>query len=526
MKQLYRTGLLFCALLLVGVCTACGPGSDPGHPSGSEEGTVPLTIGTTDKISQLDPAASYDFHTWEVHNATMSGLLSYSFDGQVVPALAEALPVLDEDGRTWTITLRRGLRFAGGRELSAEDVVWSVERVSRLGGDASWFVTSFLAEARTIDTYTVAFELQKPTSFFPSLLAVPAYFPVDRDCYPADSIDRDSTCGGIGRYRISEWQRDSRLVLEANPDWPDEPPLTKQIVVRYLDAADTMRRALVDGTIDLAWNTLTPKDIDELRATEGVRTWDGPSSYTRMLVFTHTIAPFDDARARRAMTFLVDREALSEHAYKGRFSPLYSPIPDAMPGHLPTLPRVDVARGTALLSEAGYSVDSPMSFDLWYASDHYGDEEEAVATLIKEQLEATGMIRVALHGEPWSSYVDSTGDCGYQAFLLGWYPDYLDPSTCIDFFAWSSATPGLCSNYQSAKMDELVQGAQAETDQTVRFELYRQIQQLWVSDVPTLPLAQGLLVAFTRDDVDEVLIDAAGLLRYDLMCRKTQDRKR
>lgn len=501
------------ALLAAGMLILYSPaGAEEAPQTAREKGLV--IIGTTDKASDLDPANSYDFHTWEVHWNTMSGLVGYGSDGGMIPALAASPPSVSEDGLTWTVELRQGQKFPSGRELTSRDVKWSVDRVRHLGGKASWLVTSFVESVEVAGPYSVSFVLLKPTSFFPSLLATSPYFPLDQSCYSAYSIDTDSTCGGLGPYLIREWVRDDYLLLEANPDWPGEKAVTKRVKVRYFDSSASLRQALEAGSIDLAWNTLTPDDLIALRADDRMKVWENNSSFKRMLVLTHHVEPFSDPRVRQALSYLVDREALAEEAFKGTFSPLYSPIPNATPGHIDTLPTRDVNKGIALLAEAGYDAERPLRFDLWWTDDHYGDSEVDLASTLKNQLEATGVIQINSRSSHWTTYLDATNECEYPAFLFGWYPDYVDQSTAIDFFALSEATSALCSNYSNPEMDKLVRAAQSESDPNTRARYYNEIQQLWVKDIPTIPLLQGVLFAASRSNLEGVSFEVSAALRY------------
>jgi peptide/nickel transport system substrate-binding protein len=510
-----RIGLLICSLILM---ASLALASCRGAPTVAAQ----IVIGTTDRITDLDPANSYDFHTWEVQFATTAGLLANDVEGNPQPALADAMPTVSADALTWTVTLRQDLKFPSGRAFTAEDVVWSIERIHRIGGDPNWFVSSFLdmdnVGVEALDEYTVAFHLVDPVGYFPSLLALPTYSPIDQTCYSADEIDSDSLCGGIGPYMIKEWVRDERLVLEANPDWPGEAPMTDTVTIRYFTEASTMRLELESEGIDVAWKTLTPADIADLQETEGVIVWEGSgANVKRYIVFTHTIPPFDNPDVRQAIAYIIDRDAITERAWQGTYTPLYSPIPDAIPGHMDVLPRMDVDAGIALLATNGYDATNPLTFDLWWTTDHYGDEEGDVASLMKEQLEATGVIVVNLQSAEWATYTDSMSECAYPVYLLGWYPDYVDPSTWTDYFALSTSADDLCSNYNNPDMDDLIIAGWAETDAAARTQIYDQIQQLWAVDLPTLEFAQGRLFAGYLENVQGVTVDALSLLRYDLV---------
>ena len=109
MTRPYRLLAAVALAVSVGACT------------GGTQTADTITIGTTDRVSELDPAASYDIHTWEIHAATMGGLLMSDAGGEIQPVLAKELPVVSDDGLTWTLSLVEGLRFGSGRELTAEE---------------------------------------------------------------------------------------------------------------------------------------------------------------------------------------------------------------------------------------------------------------------------------------------------------------------------------------------------------------------------------------------------------------------
>jgi peptide/nickel transport system substrate-binding protein len=178
------------------------------------------------------------------------------------------------------------------------------------------------------------------------------------------------------------------------------------------------------------------------------------------------------------------------------------------------MPAPDLERAESLLREAGITEKEPLRLDLWWPSDHYGSREPDLATTLKLQMESTGLVKVTLHDAPWQRYTAESAGCSYPAYLLGWQPDYLDVSTSVDFFALSTATGDLCSNFASADMDRLILAAQTERDPARRLELYAQIQELWAVEVPTVPLLQGTVSAVTFGDVAGVVIDPSGMLHY------------
>ena len=479
-----------------------------------------IIIGTTDSVTDLDPAETYDFHTWELFYNMAGGLLTYiPGTTKLMPQLAEDLPTVSDDGLEWTFKLRPGMVFPDGTPLDAHAVKWSVDRVVRLQGDPNWLVSAFLDEAVVVDDLTIKFKLQNPVGFFPYLMVDPPWFPVSPNCYSEDGFDSDSTCSGLGPYKIVRWERDVELELEANPDYPGRAPQANKVIVKYFADATTMRLALENGEIDVAWKTLLPTDYVDLESNPNVTVIESPGAYIRYICFNATTPPFDNFKVKQAISLAIDRDEISDRVYLATHKPLYSMVPMGMEGHVDAFPERDLEAAKALLAEAGYSEASPLEMDLWWTPTHYGDTEADVATVMKTNLEATGMIKVTLQSAEWATYTDYFGPGTMPVFLLGWYPDYLDPDNYTWSFAHSEAADDLGIFYASEEMDALLEAAQTETAMEVRMDLYEQIQELWTTECPTVPFTQGSLYVVTLKNVTGVTLAPYMQLPYFLLSK-------
>jgi peptide/nickel transport system substrate-binding protein len=510
------------------------------EPGESRVGTPAdeLFIGILGNLADMDPASQSDLIGWEVKNNTMSGLLSFNSNNELVPMLAASMPTISEDGLEYTMTLRRNLRFPDGSELTADDVKWSVDRARDLG---NFNVNSVLKDSdgnfyadedavQIIDPYTVKFVLQEPTSHFPAMLATPPYFPISNECF-AEGWDTLSTCGGIGPYSIVDWLPGERMTLRANPEWPGRPsPAFANITLRFYEDAASIRRSLEEfSSIDMAWRGLPFSDFVDLQARDAngdnqpdFRPWTGPADFKSYLMFNHTAAPWDSSLVRQAVALALNRESLAADTFANSRNPLYSPVPDAVPGHVPTLPQRDLTQAQAFLQQAGYSAETPLEIELWYVNDgRYSQIEEAYATAIKTQLEETGVFQVTLNSAPFEQFRAQVGECAYPAYLLGWPApgrpvDYLDVMSWTEFFVTSNS---FCSNYDSPVMDELVKSILEETDPTARQTLYQQFQEKWAADLPTLDILQQPTHAISLPSINNVRIDALGLLHYEALTK-------
>ncbi len=475
-----------------------------------------IVIGTTDKITDLDPASAYDFFTWEVLSNVMDTLVKYEpGTDRIVPAIAESWEVKD-NGTVWIFHLRKNVRFCDGTPVTAYDVVRSIKRVMRLHGDPSWLVTSFVEDVKALDNYTVMFKLKHPTSFFLALLATPPYAVVSPK-YPNDRIVSDATWGGAGPYCIKEFKRDEYLILEANPYYYGEKPKTKRIIIRFYKDAATLRMALERGEIDIAWRTLRPNDYKEL-AKEGFKVIEVPGTFIRYIVVNVRMPPLNNKLVRQAIAAAINRTQLAKVVFMGTMEPLFSLVPKGMWSHIDVFKEKygdgNIELAKKLLREAGYSETHKLKLVLWYTPTHYGDTEADLAQMIKQQLEATGMIEVEIRSSEWATFLDQLRKGQMMLALLGWYPDYIDPDDFLTPFLHSKVNRWMGSNYSNPLVDKLLDEAARILDQKKRAEIYKKVQEILAEDVPVIPLLQGKLYVVARKNVYGIKVGPTMLLPY------------
>ena len=478
-----------------------------------------IVIGVTDKVTDIDPANAYDFFTWEVLNNIMGGLMKYVPGTTDLELGLAARYSVSEDGKEYTVELRPNLYFADGTPVKADDVVRSVKRVETIEGDPAWFVLDFLEDVKAVDERTVKFVLKEPVAFFPALLAVPTYFPV-HPAYKPNEIDSDQTAGGVGPYRIAKWTRDVELVLEANPYWHEGAPKTKQIVIRFYKDATALRMALESGEIDIAWRTLRPTDIQDLKKKEGITVLEAPGAAIRYIVFNTNVEPFDNPLVRKALAAALDRKAICEKVYMGTYEPLYSMIPMGMWSHKDSFKEKygdhNIELAKKLLKEAGYSETNKLKIELWYTPTHYGDTEVDVATLIKQMWEETGMVEVTIKSAEWTTYLEYTRKGMLGITLYGWYPDYIDPDDYTSPFV-NEAGRWLGYAYRSEELGKLLAEARTKRSIAERAAIYEKVQDIWAEDCAIVPFAQGKLYIAHREGIKGIVLDPTLLLRYWLI---------
>ncbi len=486
-----------------------------------------LVYGTTEKLTNMDPAEAYDFHTWEIFQNIYRGLLAYTpGKTDLIPGLAESYES-NAKGDQYTFKLRKNLKFSDGSDFKANAVKWSIDRVMALEGDPSWLVTDFVKSVDVVDDYTVRFNLKNPCGYFPSLVASVPYFPVNPEVYPKDKTiwDPSELTGGelvgLGPYKVVSFKRDEELILEANPAYYGDKPNIGRIVIRYFADATTMRLALEKGEIDLAFKSMNPSDIADLSKNSNITTYKLSGPQIRYLCFETSESVFKDKRLRQAFGALIDRNDIIQKVYLGQNSPLYSMVPNGMIYHTDdfkdALGDGNVTLANKLLAEAGYTASNPLETEFWYTPSHYGDPEVNMAEVIKAQVEKSPAMKVTIKSAEWAAYKEKWNNKEMPVWLLGWYPDYIDPDNYTAAFAGTAGSKGMGIFFSDSEWDNLFIKEQTSTDSKAREAVFKELQKRWTVECPTVPIWQGDLYVFTKKNVKDVKIGPTLIFNYDVM---------
>ncbi|TLN13114.1 hypothetical protein FDZ74_09960, partial [bacterium] len=221
---------------------------------------------------------------------------------------------------------------------------------------------------------------------------------------------------------------------------------------------------------------------------------------------------------KEAIAAAIDREAIVDRVFEGRNTPAYSMVPPGYPyATEPFLDKYgtrDLELSKKLLTDLGYTADKPFTFELWYPPEHYGTTTADVMQVIKEQLEETGLMKVELKSQNWAEYVDSFVAGELPFFMLGWFPDFVDPDNWLTPFASCLQSPDNGVNYCNPEMDKLLLDAASAADPAEREALYKQIGVLYAEEVPTLPLFWEPEFITSRKGVEGIKIGAAFEFNY------------
>jgi len=475
-----------------------------------------LVYGTTEKVTDMDPANAYDFHTWEIFYNIYQGLTGYPpGKTNLVPNLAESYDIVD-DGKGYIFKLKQGVKFSDGTPLDANAVKWSIDRVMRIKGDPSWLVTDFVQSVEVVDKNKVKFNLINPVAYFPSLVATVPYYPVNPNIYPADKIVKDpgelkgGKLVGLGAYRVVSFKRDQEVVLEANPNFYGDKPKNDMVVIRYFADATTMRLAMEKGEIDFAFKSFNPSDINDLQKSRKIKTIKGQGPYIRYICFQNNTKPFDNPIVRQGIAAAVNRPDFIKKVFLGQNEPLYSMVPMGMWTHTDNFKQVfgdgNIEKSKKLLAQAGFNEGNKLKFEFWYTPSHYGDTEVDLAAVLKQQFETTGVMEVSVKSAEWATYKANWRNQLMPVYLLGWYPDYIDPDNYTAAFAGTAGSKGNGIYFSDPTWDLMFVEAQKNPNEAARAAIYNVVQKAWTAEVPTAPLFQGTLYLFAQNNIDGIMI--------------------
>ena len=514
---------------------ACGGVKDEANADNA------ITIGTTDKITSLDPAGSYDNGSYAVQIQVFPFLYAQNYNTSELSAdIAADDGTWNSDGTQFTVKLKSGLKFANGHDLTSSDVKFSFDRIKKINdenGPASLLAN--ITDVKAKDDTTVVFTDSVPYDVtLKQVLSSPAGPIVDEESFSADKLTAADTIvkdnAFAGPYKLTSFKLNEALAYAKNDSYKGLTPAKNDAVqVKYYADASNLKMAVQQGQIDVAYRSLTPTDISDLSKDKKVKVVTGPGGEERFLTFNFRIQPYGEktnepnaakAKAvRQAVANLIDRDELASKVYKNTYTPLYSFIPDGLAAHDDTLKsaygdgkgKPSTEKAKKVLSDAG--VKTPVDLKLQYNPDHYGSSSADEYAAIKSQLESSGLFKVDLQSTEWTQYnkdrvVTETSDGSYPVYQLGWFPDYSDPDNYLSPFFRDGNF--INNGYSNKEINDLIVKQAGEKDETTRENILKEIQEKETDDLSTIPLLQGAQTAVTGTSVKGVVLNASFRFRY------------
>jgi oligopeptide transport system substrate-binding protein len=471
----------------------------------------------------LDPAVSQDSHSHRYISQIFSGLVRLDADLRVVPDLAERWDVLDE-GTRYVFYLRPDARFHNSRQVTAEDVVFSLERATdpTLGSrTAATYLSDIIGAkekldgtaqglrgVRALSDSTVEILIDAPKAYFLAKLTYSVAQVVDRENVESGS-DWFQQPNGTGLFRLKSWEEKQHLVLERNEGFYRELPRSRYIVYRFL--AGVPIRLYERGEIDVA-----PVGTGSLE-----RVLDPQSGlstelqvYPKLAIFytgfNTAKPPFDDPMVRCAFAMSLDLDRLVNVVRQGYVPKANGLLPRGLPGYSSDLAGIpfDPEEARRLLQRSSYRGAENLPPIVYTASGQggIGPTLSAIAEMWRVNLG----VDISVRQLPADQYYHRLSDEVDNLFDYGWVADYPDPENVLDVL-FHSGTPNNVGAYANAQVDGLLEEARAEQDVERRMGLYRQAEELLLADAAAIPLWYGNSYLLVKPYVKGYALTAHGL---------------
>ena len=489
----------------------------------------------------LVPTAADDDPSIQIIRQIYSGLVKYNKDtGAFENDMAES--ITSTDNTNWTIKIKPGYKFTNGEPVNSDAFIraWNYTAYGPNAQNNAYFMSRIdgiddvtsgkdpdgdgpekapdpkskeLSGLKKVDDNTFTVKLSAPFSGFPATIGYSGFFPVAKACL--DNFDAcNETPIGNGPYKIEgKWEHDTSVTLVRNPDYAgaDKGKADKLTFKIYADVGAGYD-AFTAGDLDVMY-TIPPAKFKEAKSTLGDRLFEKPSNSFTYLGFPLYNDNFKDKRVRQAFSLAIDRQAIIDAVFDGRFSPAQGVVSPLFDGYRPgvcTNCKTDVAKAKQLLADAGGWKGGKLQ--LW-ANAGAGHEKwlQAAGDQIKAALGIDYELKINLQ---FAQYLETADNKGFDGpFRLGWGPDYPWLET---YLAPLYATNGSSNNskYSNTKFDDLVKQGDGAKTQAEGIKFYQQAEDIIVDELPVIPMWFGKVTAVYGEGVDKFVYNNISGVSY------------
>jgi peptide/nickel transport system substrate-binding protein len=486
-----RALVLLLAALSLFVVAACGDDDDSADSGGGSGGDGKsggsITISQTSQPDHLDPALTYTVNGIEPLWLVYTPLITYPHKpapegSELIPGLAEALPEVSEDGKTYQLKLREGLKYSDGSPVKASDFEHAIKRVLNLESGGSAFFLGIEGAQDYIDagkcegdikgivtddkTGDITINLSEPDGSFSHVLGMWFAAPVPSDT-PCKEMTEDPP-PGVGAYMVTESVPNRQFVLEKNPNFPDlgpdiPPAKIDKITTKIVKSAQRQAQDVISGELDYMQDP-PPADLKpEVKAKYSDRYREQTAASTYYFFMNTRLPPFDDPKVREAVNYGVDKPALAR-IFAGELAPGCSFLPPGLPGYDEALDvedckwgnpndPPDLEKAREMIKEAG--VDG-MELTVYGNNDDPTDKvTEAYADMLNKMgFKATPKI---VDGGVYFQTIGSA-ETKAQTGFLNWFQDFPHPKNFFFLVDGKSIQPTNSQNPGNVDDPEITKG--------------------------------------------------------------------
>ncbi|MCH9404486.1 peptide ABC transporter substrate-binding protein [Pantoea agglomerans] len=463
-----------------------------------------------DEPASLDPLKAVGLPEIQVIRDLFEGLTNQDAQGKIVPGVAQSWS--SSDNKTWVFTLRNNARWSNGDPVTAQDFVYSWQRLvdPKNSSAFAWFAgLSGIQNAAAItkgemtpDKLGVVAQsknqlkvtLDRPVPWFPALVANVALFPVPQKiiAQQGDSWTSPGKLVGNGAYQLSERVVNEKIVLTRNPHyWDDAHSVLTKVTFVPINEESSATKRYRSNDIDITESF--PKNMYALlKKTLPGEVYTPDQLGTYYYAFNTQKGPMADVRVRKALSWSIDRKVIAEKVLGTGEKPAWHFTPDVTAGFkpLPTFMQQHDqnslnAQAKSLLAAAGYGPGKPLKLKLLYnTSESHQKIAIAVASMWKKNLG----VDVTLENQEWKTYIDSRNSGNFDVIRASWVGDYNEPSTFLNLL--TSGNSSNIARFNNADYDAVIAKASRETSDQVRNSDYNRAEQILAEQAPIAPIYQ------------------------------------
>ncbi|MGH2388542.1 MAG: ABC transporter substrate-binding protein [Chloroflexota bacterium] len=471
-----------------------------------------LTQGFQNDLATLDPAIGYDWNNWPAEKMVFDGLLDYNEGTTLEPRLAASMPTVSKDGRTYTFTLRKGVLFQNGREVTADDVAYSINRVldpKTKSPGSSFFLSIAGAQQmadgkaktasgiKVLSRYSIRFTLTQPDTTFLNVMAMNFAYIVPKEVVAKEGANFGHAPVGTGPFILKQWIPGQKLVFVRNPHYFYEGlPYLNGVTFLIGLAPEVALLRLESGQLDMLADPIPASDFVSIRndpkyANELVRYVQPETTY---LTMNTKIAPFNNVKVRQAVNMAIDKTRVVQLS-AGRGVVANQILPPLMPGYDKAYKGYpyDPAQAKKLLAQAGYP--NGFSTQLYVLN---VDPQPRIAQSFQRDLAQIG-IKVSIVPLASATLVDQAGTPGKTPLVWsggeGWLQDFPDPSdfygpilSCAAAVQGGWNWPFFCDK----KLDAMAAKLKAMPDSAARYAGYKTLYRGVMAEAPWVPVINNV----------------------------------
>ena len=529
-RPLATIAALAAALALALSFASCGGSSD----NGREGGTLRVSYGSFP--GYLDPALAYDTESWTAMYNTYIPLLTYAHangeaGSEVIPGLARSLPKISDGGRTYTLFLRKGLKYSDGTPVHASDFTKTVERMFKVNSGGSFFYTGIVGAEKFAETKQggipgietddktgeIVINLVEPRGSFENELGLMFVAPLPPDT-PAEDLTANPP-PATGPYLITKSQPGRGWEYERNPQWAkNNAKLMPQLPSGHVDSIDvtvvrnpsTQVNDIEQGRYDWMENPPPADRIAEVKSKyDGTQFRTEPQINTYYFWMNTQEAPFDDVEVRQAVNHAVDPAAL-ERIYAGQIAPTQQILPPGMPGYKQfELYPHDLAKAKEMIREAD---PADREITVWTDTESPNNEAGEYYESVLKELGFETTLKI-LNPDNYFTIVGNTSTPDLDTGWGNWFEDYPHPN---DFFQplldGESIAPTNNTNWPQIDVPELNAKTAKLATQPLGPEQeaeYAALDKAYMEEAPWAPYGNRAVATFVSSaiDLDEVIFN-------------------